>query len=172
MEAASSHVPVVAISSQIPGDLVGQGRGYLHELPDQLASFAPIVKWARRAGSPEEIPELLAEAWRVSLTPPSGPVYLEIPVDYLTGDAGGSPVTKLDREPPRMPPDETALAEASRVLGEAKSPVIWAGGGVLRSAAWDELRALAERLDAPVATTYMGKGALPGGPPARGRLGV
>ena len=161
MEAASSHVPVVAISSQIPGNLVGQGRGYLHELPDQLASFAPIVKWARRAGSPGEIPELLAEAWRVSLTPPSGPVYLEIPVDYLTGEAGAAPVTNLDREPRQMPPDETALEEVSRVLREAKNPVIWAGGGVLRSAAWDELLALAERLDAPVATTYMGKGAIP-----------
>ena len=43
MEAASAHVPVVAIASQVPTDLMGQGRGYLHELPDQLASFAPIV---------------------------------------------------------------------------------------------------------------------------------
>ena len=49
MEAASSHVPVVAIASQIPQDLIGRGRGYLHELPDQLASFAPVVKWAARA---------------------------------------------------------------------------------------------------------------------------
>ncbi len=49
MEAASSHVPVVAISSQIPGELIGKGRGYLHELPNQLASFAPIVKSAARA---------------------------------------------------------------------------------------------------------------------------
>ena len=162
MEAASSHVPVVAISSQIPGDLVGQGRGYLHELPDQLASFAPIVKWARRAGSPGEIPELLAEAWRVSLTPPSGPVYLEIPVDYLTGDAGAAPVTNLDREPPRRcRPTRPRSKRSAAVLGDAENPVIWAGGGVLRSAAWDELLALAERLDAPVATTYMGKGALP-----------
>ncbi len=58
MEAASSHVPVVAISSQIPSHLIGRGRGYLHELPDQLASFAPIVKDAARAHSIESIPGL------------------------------------------------------------------------------------------------------------------
>jgi acetolactate synthase-1/2/3 large subunit len=161
MEAASSHVPVVAISSQIPSDLVGKGRGYLHELPDQIASFSPIVKWARRAGSAAEIPELLGEAWRVSLTPPSGPVYLEIPVDYLTDEADASSIRQLDGNLRPAQLDESALDEAAAVLEKARSPVIWAGGGVLRAAAWDELRALAERLDAPVVTTYMGKGALP-----------
>src|ERR1700758_284047 len=49
MEAASAHVPVVAISSQIPRQLLGRGRGYLHELPDQLSAFAPIVKHTARA---------------------------------------------------------------------------------------------------------------------------
>src|SRR5262249_51631694 len=51
MESASSHVPVVAISSQVPRELIGRGRGYLHDLPDQLASFAPVVKHAARAES-------------------------------------------------------------------------------------------------------------------------
>ena len=49
MEAASAHVPVVAIASQIPRELIGRGRGYLHELRDQRASFAPLVKWTGRA---------------------------------------------------------------------------------------------------------------------------
>jgi len=96
MEAASSHVPVVAIASQIPRELIGRGRGYLHELPDQLASFAPVVKWDSRAESAAEIPELLAEAWRRAQTPPSGPVFLEIPVDILTGETDVSPVKDLD----------------------------------------------------------------------------
>ena len=160
MEAASAHVPVVAVASQIPSELVGKGRGYLHELPDQIASFAPVVKWAARAESTAAIPELLAEAWRRSLTPPSGPVFVEIPVDYLNAETDIS-VKELDGEPPPPPVDHEALAEAAVLLGDAVSPVIWAGGGVVRSGAWEELRLLAERLDAPVATTYMGKGALP-----------
>jgi acetolactate synthase-1/2/3 large subunit len=165
MEAASAHVPVVAISSQIPSHLIGRGRGYLHELPDQLASFAPIVKDAARAHSVESIPGLLAQAWRIALTPPSGPVYLEIPVDLLRAPAPGGPVTTLEAMVERQcAPLEQVTAAATR-LAHAQRPVIWAGGGVLRSAATHELRDLAELLQAPVATTYMGKGAIAGDHP-------
>jgi acetolactate synthase I/II/III large subunit len=165
MEAASAHVPVVAISSQIPSHLIGRGRGYLHELPDQLASFAPIVKEAARAHSVESIPALLAQAWRIALTPPSGPVYLEIPVDLLRAPAPGGPVTTLEAMVERQcAPLEQVTAAATR-LAHARHPVIWAGGGVLRSAATHELRELAELLQAPVATTYMGKGAIAGDHP-------
>ena len=161
MEAASAHVPVVAIASQIPHDLIGAGRGFLHELPDQKASFEPVVKWAARAESAGGIPELLAEAWRRALTPPSGPVFVEIPVDLLAGETDVL-AGELDASPAALPlPDAAALDEAARLLATAESPVVWAGGGVLRSGAWDELRAVAERLGAPVATTYMGKGAFP-----------
>ena len=161
MEAASSHVPVVAVSSQIPSTMVGRGRGYLHELTDQLASFRPLVKYAARAESAESIPGLLAEAWRMAVTPPSGPVYVEIPVDLLTDPVGGAPVGALDAEPVRRAAPPEAVAAAAALLAGAERPVLWAGGGVLRSGAQDQLRALAEHLGAPVATTYMGKGALP-----------
>ncbi len=161
MEAASAHVPVLAISSQIPADLVGRGRGYLHELPDQLASFAPLVKHAARAGSTDSIPELLAAAWRIALTPPSGPVYVEIPVDLLRAPAPGPAIAELDGTPVLRAAAADAVSAAAELLNQARRPVIWAGGGVLRSGAQAALRSLAERLDAPVATTYMGKGALP-----------
>jgi acetolactate synthase I/II/III large subunit len=162
MEAASSHVPVVAVASQIPADLIGRGRGYLHELRDQRASFAPVVKWTARAGGPEEIPELLAEGWRVAQTPPAGPVFVEIPVDLLNAGTDVPPVEELDYQPPPVPlPANAALNEASGLLREAKKPVVWAGGGVLRGGAWDELAALARRLPAPVVTTFMGKGSFP-----------
>ncbi|MGH3006827.1 MAG: thiamine pyrophosphate-binding protein [Gaiellaceae bacterium] len=159
MEAASAHVPVVAVASQIPSELLGAGRGYLHELPDQLASFAPVVKRARRVESAGEIPAVLADAWRRALTPPSGPVFVEIPVDYLGGETSVSPPKELDATPQAPPlPD---VDEAARVLSQSERPVLWAGGGVARSGAWEELAELARRLDAPVATTYMGKGAFP-----------
>jgi acetolactate synthase I/II/III large subunit len=177
MESASSHVPVVAISSQIPRELIGRGRGFLHDLPDQRASFAPIVKRAWRAESAAALPGVLAEAWRTALAPPSGPVYLEVPVDVLDGPAGGAtpggaPSTGATAAftepgalgaspvPPPLPSPEV-LAGAADLLNSAERPVLWAGGGVERTGAWSELRALAERLRAPVATTYMGKGAFP-----------
>ena len=165
MEAATSHVPVVAVASQIPRGLIGEGRGYLHELPDQLASFAPVVKWAKRAETDRDVPDLLAEAWKQALTPPSGPVFLEIPVDVLTGETDAPAPAGAGETPSGPNPSEGALAEAARLLDEAERPVVWAGGGVLRSGAAAELGELARRLDAPVATTYMGKGAFPDGDP-------
>jgi acetolactate synthase-1/2/3 large subunit len=162
MEAASAHVPVVAISSQIPSDLVGRGRGYLHELRDQLASFAPIVKWAAAVRSAEEVPHVIAEAWRRAATPPSGPTYVEIPTDLLGGSTSVEEVRDLDGTPFDLPaPSRAALGSAAELLSTLPDPVIWAGGGVVRSGAWTELAELAARLDAPVATTYMGKGAFP-----------
>src|SRR3989441_3618363 len=162
MEAARAHAGVVAIASEIPADMIGKRRGYLNELHDQLASFEPIVKWSGRSERVEQLPELLAEAWRQALTPPSGPTYVEVPVNQLLAEAVTPRVDTLDAKPP---PPVTApsgpLAEATRVLSAAKRPVIWAGGGVLRSGAWEALVELAERIDAPVATTYMGKGAIP-----------
>jgi acetolactate synthase I/II/III large subunit len=160
MEAASAHVPVVAISSQIPSHLIGRGRGYLHELADQRASFAPIVKDAAQAHSLESIPGLMAQAWRIALTPPSGPVYLEIPVDLLSAPAPGGPVTSLEAMVERQCAPLEQVTTAATRLAHAKRPIIWAGGGVLRSGAERELRELAELLQAPVATTYMGKGAM------------
>jgi acetolactate synthase-1/2/3 large subunit len=161
MEAAAVHVPVVAIASQVPRELIGRGRGFLHELDDQLASFEPVVKWAARAESAEDIPTMLAEAWQRARTPPSGPVFLEIPVDVLRGETDLELPAGLDASPPSASAPGSAVAEAARVVAGAKRPVIWAGGGVLRSGAWHELRTLAENIDAPVATTYMGKGSFP-----------
>ena len=162
MEAASSYLPVIAIASQVPSDLIGRGRGYLHELPDQRASFAPIVKWTGRADSPEQVPELLVDAWRRALIPPSGPTYLEIPVDVLKVTTHATDLGDLNGEPPApAAASAAAIGEAARLLSTLPNPAIWAGGGVLRSGAWHELVRLAERLDAPVATTYMGKGSFP-----------
>ena len=161
MEAASSHVPLVLISSQIPSDLLGRGRGYLHELPDQLGAFATLVKGAWRATSIESVPGLLQRAFERALTPPSGPVFVEIPVDLLTGDADQvSPTAVAEPSVPRPTAPRSHLLAAAELLTQARSPVIWAGGGVIRANARHAVRALAELLDAPVATTYMGKGVI------------
>lgn len=163
MEAFAAFVPVVVVSSQIDADAIGKGHGNLHETPDQAASFAPLVKWTARATATAEIPEVLAEAWRRAATPPQGPVYVEIPFDVLHADAPDSTsAVELDGAPARLPlPAETELERAAALLAAAEYPLIIAGGGAVRSAATPELLELATRLDAPVATTYTGKGAFP-----------
>src|SRR5207245_6817624 len=117
MEAASAHVPVVVIASQIPSDLIGKRRGYLHELHDQQASFKPIVKWSARSERVEQLPEVIAEAWRRALTPPSGPTYVEVPVDVLLAEAMMPRVDALDaKRPPPAAAPIGLLAEAAGLL--------------------------------------------------------
>ncbi len=156
--AYSDSSPVLCIASQIPAEGIGLGKGYLHECEDQLGSFAPVTKWRARADSAAEIPGVMREAFARMLTGRPRPVAVEIPCDTLDEDddlAIPAPVA-AEREAP-----ETELVErAAALLRAARRPVIWAGGGVIGSGAGAELRQLAERLQAPVFTTVLGKGAV------------
>jgi acetolactate synthase-1/2/3 large subunit len=166
MEARTSYVPLVNIVSQVPRDVIGSGRGFLHELTTQSQVLSSLAKWHAVAGSAEQLPELIAEAFRQATSAPSGPVVLEVPVDVLEGATGVMAPAMLEVRPVALPaPDPALLAEAAALLEAAERPVLWAGGGVLRAFGSAAFRALAERLDAPAATTYMGKGAIPGDHP-------
>jgi acetolactate synthase-1/2/3 large subunit len=158
-EARAASVPVLGISSQVPVAGLGGGRhGYLHELPDQQASFRDVVKSVhvvRRAG---QIPTALREAWTSAATAPYGPVWVEIPQDVLLGPAGVPPITSVSAAPAPLVPLPELVTEAASLLAAAKNPVILAGGGALRSGSHAELTALAEALRAPVISTFGGKG--------------
>jgi acetolactate synthase I/II/III large subunit len=162
MEARSSYVPLVNIVSQVPRDVIGSNRGFLHELPTQSQALASFAKWHTVARGVDELPDLIAEAYRQASSAPSGPVVLEIPVDVLEGETALVAPRTLDVAPVPFPaPDPALLAEAAGLLETAERPVLWGGGGVLRAGAAPAFQALAERLGAPAATTYMGKGAIP-----------
>ncbi|MCH0540259.1 thiamine pyrophosphate-binding protein [Streptomyces sp. MUM 203J] len=161
-EAAAASAPVVAISAQVPVAGLGGGRrGYLHELRDQQASFRDIVKSVHPVRSASQIPSAIAAAWRSALTPPHGPVWVEIPQDVLTAPTTLPPVTAPDATPDPLPPRPELTALAAHLLTQAERPAVVAGGGVVRADASGKLRALAERLSAPVVTTFGGKGAFP-----------
>ena len=161
-EAAAASAPVLAISSQIPSAGLGGGRhGYLHELRDQQASFRDVVKSVHTVRAASQIPSALAAAWESALTAPHGPVWVEIPEDVLAAETLLPQVTGVDATPPELAPRPELTALAAHWLTAAERPVIVAGGGVVRSDAAGKLRQLAERLDAPVVTTYGGKGAFP-----------
>ncbi|MFC5028291.1 thiamine pyrophosphate-binding protein [Streptomyces sp. DSM 41987] len=161
-ESAAASAPVLAISSQVPTAGLGGGRhGYLHELRDQKASFRYVVKSVHTVRTASQIPSALAEAWESALTAPYGPVWVEIPQDVLLAGTGVPLVTALRAVPRPLEPRAELITEAARLLSGAQRPAILAGGGVVRSGAAGELLALAEQLDAPVASTFGGKGAFP-----------
>ncbi|WP_328871558.1 thiamine pyrophosphate-binding protein [Streptomyces sp. NBC_00287] len=161
-EAAAASAPVLAISSQIPTAGLGGGRhGYLHELPDQAASFRGVVKSVHTVRAQSQIPSAVAAAWKSALTAPHGPVWVEIPQDVLLAETSVPVVTGGDVFPDELPPRPELTAVAADLLSNAARPAIIAGGGVVRADASRKLRQLAELLQAPVVTTPGGKGAFP-----------
>ncbi|MGX1474884.1 UNVERIFIED_CONTAM: acetolactate synthase-1/2/3 large subunit [Streptomyces canus] len=161
-EAAAASAPVLAISSQIPSAGLGGGRhGYLHELPDQSASFRGVVKSVHTVRAQSQIPSAIEAAWKSALTAPHGPVWVEIPQDVLLSPTLIPVVTGGDAFPEELPPRPELTAVAAHLLSNAARPAIIAGGGVVRADASGKLRQLAETLQAPVVTTPGGKGAFP-----------
>ncbi|MEU7582151.1 thiamine pyrophosphate-binding protein [Streptomyces sp. NPDC041068] len=161
-EAAAGSSPVLAIGSQVPVAGLGGGRhGYLHELRDQQASFRDVVKSVHTVRTASQIPSAIAAAWESALTAPHGPVWVEIPQDVLLAETTLPVVTAMDATPDDVVPRPELTAVAADLLTRAERPAIIAGGGVVRSDASGKLLALAERLNAPVVTTFGGKGAFP-----------
>ncbi|MEW2609072.1 thiamine pyrophosphate-binding protein [Streptomyces sp. NPDC047880] len=161
-EAAAASAPVLAISSQVPTAGLGGGRhGYLHELPDQAASFRGVVKSVHTVRAPSQIPSAIEAAWTSALSAPHGPVWVEIPQDVLLAQTSIPVVTGGDAFPEELPPRPELTAVAADLLSRAARPAIIAGGGVVRADASGKLKQLAERLQAPVVTTPGGKGAFP-----------
>ncbi|PWI18243.1 acetolactate synthase [Streptomyces sp. Act143] len=161
-EAAAASAPVLAISSQIPTAGLGGGRhGYLHELPDQSASFRGVVKSVHTVRTQSQIPSAIEAAWKSALTAPHGPVWVEIPQDVLLAETSIPVVTGGDAFPEELPPRVELTAVAADLLSRAERPAIIAGGGVVRADASRKLRQLAEVLRAPVVSTPGGKGAFP-----------
>jgi thiamine pyrophosphate-dependent acetolactate synthase large subunit-like protein len=163
-EAMASSSPVLVIATDIPSSLRRDGvyRGVLHETRDQSAMFGPVTKRARTVCGADEIAGAVLECGSVARAAPSGPVYLGIPTDLLSRPvAAVEPAASVTSSGVTPAPVSSAHIErASSLLAGADRPLIWAGGGAVRSRAGELVDELALRLAAPVITTYMGRGLL------------
>jgi len=160
-EAHASRSPVLHISTQSESKLLEgkSGRFSLHESPHQRELMDAITRWSATVNVAEAIPTLVLRGAHEAFAGRRGPAFLEIPFDYLD-----APVSWRAQPPLKergLAPDPVPLERALRVLQNAKRPVIWAGGGAVSSGAGDVLAKVAETLDAPIVTTYAGKGLLP-----------
>jgi acetolactate synthase-1/2/3 large subunit len=143
-----------------------RGHGVLQEVErrheaDNPRIFEPIVKEWWQPSRADELPFVLHRAWNAMTTGRPGPVLLDVPMDVQAATAEvriPDPEAREARGRPR--PDATEVERAASLLAGARRPVIVAGGGVIGAGATAELRALAERLGAPVVTTWNGKGAI------------
>ena len=154
--------PVIALTGVREARKIG--RDSWHEL-DQLGLLKPITKWNARIIAPDRAARLTRTAVTEALSGRPGPVHLELPKDIAITEAkveaGQTPKFAATREAARVGPNAALVARACDLLLSAKRPVILAGGGLLRSAASQELLKFARLLPIPIATSNKGRSCIP-----------
>jgi len=159
-QAYADSIPMLVISSVNATRQLGGGAGRLHELPSQHAVFAGLTAFSHTLLNADELPQVLARAFAVFSSARPRPVHIEIPLDVIVAPARTAlPGAMVFAAKPAGAP--VALDAAADLLAAARRPLILAGGGAIDAAV--DLRAVAERLQAPVALTINAKGLLPRG---------
>ena len=162
-QAYADSIPMLVISGVNAVGNMGSGAGHLHELPDQRQLMAQITAFSHTVLKPDELEPAIARAFAVFASARPRPVHIEIPLDLMDRYASQLPAVRPVVPTSRPSPAPDAIDAAAELARKAKRPVIVAGGGAIDAGA--ELRALAERLDAPVVMTVNARGLLPLGHP-------
>ncbi len=155
--AYATNAKVLCLTGEIPSRFIGRGIGQLHEINDQLGILRSLTKWSTRIDGASEAPSKTAEAIRQLNSGRPRPVGLECPWDVLAREgtvdrvSGPLPVAPI-------PVDTEALEKAARILGRAENPMIFVGRGAVNVP--EEVRQLAELLQAPVIGYRTGRGVL------------
>ena len=158
-QAYGDSVPMLVISTVNAHGRIGSGEGWLHELPNQSALVAGVSAFSRTVHRPEELAPALAQAFAIFDSARPRPVHIELPINVMLANATH---LRVPDDPPRLrrpAPATEGITAAAALLNGAKTPLILAGGGAVKSAA--ALQALAELLDAPVVMTTNARGILP-----------
>jgi acetolactate synthase I/II/III large subunit len=146
--------PLVVLGGRAPE--MRWGSGSLQEI-DHLPFVSPLTKEATTVTATDGIPDATARAIDTALTQPSGPTFVDYPLDVVFSEADGD----LPEPAALAAPAAERADEAAQMLAEAERPVIMAGTGVYWSHGEDDLRGLAESLGIPVFLNGMGRGCLP-----------
>lgn len=160
LEATVASTPMLHITGQSAVALIGRGTGAVHDVPDQLAMLKSVSKVAYRAATPEAVVPTLLRAVSEALTPPMGPVSVEIPIDVQRGHAkAGAALESLGLSiPTPAAAPSSAIPVAADLMAKAKRPLLWVGGGAR------EARPQIERLLGMgfcMITSWNGRGAIP-----------
>jgi acetolactate synthase-1/2/3 large subunit len=152
------NTQMLCLVGQGRSPLIGKGFGVLHEIPNQLETARGLVKWADKIDHASRIPGKIAEAIDQIRDHRPRPVYLEFPFD-LSKEPAEIPDAVVAAEERVTPPVDTDHVDAAaKALAGAKCPLIMVGGG--GRMAGEEILSLAEMLNAPVAMTQNGRGAI------------
>ena len=160
MDAHMDSVPMVAITGQVSSGVIGTDA---FQEADIVGITMPITKHSFLVTDPDEIPRVMAEAFHLASTGRPGPVLVDFAKDAQVAKTMFSWPPKIDLPGyrPVLRGHSKQLREAAKLIGAAKKPVFYVGGGVIKGHACEELKELAELSGAPVVTTLMAKGAFP-----------
>jgi acetolactate synthase I/II/III large subunit len=150
-----SH-PLVAITAQAALSRIYKES---HQFVDLVQLYRPITKWGDMVTVAASAPEMVRKAFKQATTERPGATFLILPEDVAERSLD-SPPLKVNT-PVDPSPDQDQVRRAAQVLSQARHPVVLAGPGVARDGATDALIRFSERLNLPVATTFLGKGVFP-----------
>lgn len=159
-QARADSIPMLVISGVNATATLGNGRGHLHELPDQAGLARSVALWSHTLTDPAKLSNVLEQAFGVMTGGRPGPVHIEIPTNIMRLPAGDQALTL--KAPPRPHPSSTDITAAVDMLVRARHPAILIGGGAVGCA--DAVRRFAEALDAPVVSTTNARGIMAGSP--------
>jgi acetolactate synthase-1/2/3 large subunit len=153
-------VPLVVITGQVATHVLGTDA---FQETDITGITIPITKHNYLLDSADDLPEVFAEAFHIASTGRPGPVLIDIPVDIARGEITYKRPERVNLPgyKPTVKGHAKQIHQAASLIAKARKPLLYAGGGVLSSGAWKELKELAELMQLPVVTTLMGKGAFP-----------
>ncbi|MGW6448865.1 acetolactate synthase large subunit [Lentzea sp. NPDC055074] len=159
-DANMDSVPIVAITGQQSRPLIGTDA---FQEADICGITMPITKHNVLVTDPADIPRAIAEAFHIAATGRPGPVLVDIPKDVLQEQTSFSwpPEMRLPGYRPTTRPHGKQVREAAKLIVNARKPVLYVGGGVIKADANAELLRLAEDTGIPVVTTLMARGAFP-----------
>ncbi len=154
-DAMIDSTPIVAITAQVVARSLGTDE---FQEVDIIGVTMPITKWNYQITSADEIPEIIAKAFYLARTGRPGPVLIDITKDALVAEIGNftyKPCEYVRGYYPYPKLNQTEIDEAIKLIDNAKQPIIFAGHGVELSQAQDELIALSEKANIPIASTIM-----------------
>ncbi|MCO4832514.1 MAG: acetolactate synthase large subunit [Acidimicrobiaceae bacterium] len=162
LDAMMDSIPMVCITGQVALPAIGTDA---FQEADTTGITMSATKHNYLVTKVEDIPQVIHDAFHLATTGRPGPVLVDIPKDLVLPDAVFEWYEPTGHDLPGYNPktegDPASIAEASKMIMAAKRPVIYSGGGILRSRAADELRTLAEMTGIPVVTTLMNRGGFP-----------
>lgn len=153
-------VPLIAITGQVRTSAIGKDS---FQEVDTRGITMPITKHNYLVTNPHEVLKIFKEAFYIANTGRKGPVLIDIPADIFVTKIEYSYPSKIDLPgyKPNYEPHPLQIKRAAQLIKESEKPIILAGGGIISSEASEELIKFAEKINTPVVTTLMGKGAIP-----------